>query len=67
VTGATWESSGDANCHRETNLASTQAAPEAAVGFYPVQFERLGKVRNELDVVGPIGGPAGGRAAAPSR
>jgi hypothetical protein len=36
----------------------------AAVGFEPVQFERLGRVPNELDIVGAIGN--GGPAPAPA-
>jgi len=48
-------------------LAGSEISPEAAAGFSPAPFERLGKVRNELDVVGPVGAPASGRAAAPAR
>ena len=65
--GATWEAPVDTNCQNRMVLAGTEVSPEAAVGFSPVQFERLGKVRNELDVVSPMGGPAQGRPTAPAR
>ena len=35
--------------------------------YIAAQFERLGTIRNELDVVGPVGGPSPPRAAAPAR
>jgi hypothetical protein len=39
--------------------------PEAAAGFEPMQFERLGKVPNELDMLGGVAMPAGAPAPAP--
>lgn len=66
-TEATWDTSADTNCQNRMTLNGIEVSPEASVGFSPAQFERLGKVRNELDVVGPIGGPASGRTAAPAR
>ena len=65
--GATWDSPVDSNCQNRTVLAGTEVSPEAAAGFSPSQFERLGKIRNELDIVGPIGGAAPGRPAGPAR
>jgi hypothetical protein len=65
--GATWEMSADTNCPSRMTLASTDISPESAVVISPAQSERLGKVPNELDVVGPIGGAAPSRAAAPGR
>jgi hypothetical protein len=49
------------------SLASSEIPPDAAIGFAPDQCERLGKIRNELDVAGPIGGTTPNRAAAPAR
>ena len=63
--GAGWEMPADTNCPNRTVLVSTDVSPEAAAGFSPMQFERLGKVRNELDVLGAAGTP--GRAPAPGR
>jgi hypothetical protein len=65
--GATWDVPCDANCQNRMTLASSEVSADAAAGFSPSQFERLGKIRNELDVVGPMGGPAPGRGAAPGR
>jgi hypothetical protein len=65
--GAAWEMSADTNCQNRTNMISTEVAPEVAVGFGPPQFERLGKIHNELDVIGPAAAPAPSRGAAPSR
>jgi hypothetical protein len=62
-----WGMPGDTNCQNSTTVASCQVSPEAMAGFSPVQSERLGRVRNELDVVAPIGAPGASRAAAPSR
>jgi hypothetical protein len=41
--------------------------PEAAAGFEPVQFERLGKVPNEMDLLGGVAMPAGAPAPPPRR
>ena len=61
---ATWESQGGTNCQNQLAVASSDVSPEAALGFSPAQFERLGKIRNELDVVSPVGGAsASGRPA----
>lgn len=38
--------------------------PEAAAGFEPEYFERLGQVPNELDLVGGMAMPAGGPSPA---
>jgi hypothetical protein len=65
--GAAFEVPGDRICESRMNVARTEVSPEAAVGFSPAQTERLGKVRNELDVVAPFGGPATGRAAPAAR
>jgi hypothetical protein len=46
-------------------VVSTVVSPEAAAGFSPARFERLGQIPNELDVVGAI--PAPGRASTPAR
>jgi hypothetical protein len=62
--GADWEAPADTDCPNRKTLASTDVSPEASAGFWPAQSERLGKVRNELDVVGPIGAPAASRAPA---
>ena len=45
--------------------AGATIPPQALVGFSPARFERLGQIRNELDVVSPTGAPA--RPAAPVR
>jgi hypothetical protein len=42
-------------------VASSVVSPEASEGFAPAQYERLGKIRNELDVAGPLGGPPSSR------
>jgi hypothetical protein len=65
--GPTWETPASTDCQDRMTLAGSEVSPEAAAGFSPAQFERLGRIRNELDVVGPIGGPTTGRAAAPTR
>jgi hypothetical protein len=39
--------------------------PGASAGFEPVQFERLGQVPNELDLLGGVAMPAGAPATAP--
>jgi hypothetical protein len=62
--GAGWEMPADTNYPSRMTLTS-EVSPEAAAGFSPAQFERLGKVRNELDVLGAAGTPA--RAPAPAR
>lgn len=41
--------------------------PEAAAGFEPEYFERLGQVPNELDLVGGMGGPISGVSPAALR
>jgi hypothetical protein len=53
----------NANCQGGTSLASAEIPIDASTGFSGTQFERLGKIRNELDVAGPMGAPAPGRAA----
>jgi hypothetical protein len=40
---------------------------DAAAGFEPMQFERLGKVPNEMDLGGSLPLPAGAPAPAPRR
>ncbi len=40
-------------------------SPDATAGFWPGHFERLGHIRNELDVLGPVGLP--GHASPPVR
>ena len=67
IVGATWEMPSDTVCQNGITLASPEVSPETFAGFSPAQFERLGTIRNELDVVGPVGGPAQSRAAAPAR
>jgi hypothetical protein len=56
-----------ASCENRNVAMGSEISPEAAAGFSPAQFERLGKVRNELDVAGPVSAPAQSRAAAPAR
>lgn len=56
------------NCQSRTIQSGNDISSSAAAGFSPAQFERLGKIPNELDVAGPTGGansPA--RPAAPAR
>jgi hypothetical protein len=65
--GGSYAMANCANCEDRNVAMGSEISPEAAAGFSPAQFERLGKVRNELDVVGPIGAPASGRAAAPAK
>ena len=65
--GPQWETCADTNCQNRATMASTEISPEAAAGFSPSQFERLGKIPNELDVVAPVGGPAPNRSVAPAR
>jgi hypothetical protein len=65
--GPTWTTSVGTNCQSCIVAAGSEVSPEAADGFSPAQIERLGKIRNELDVVGPIGRPPTGRPAAPAR
>ncbi len=60
-----WEMPTDTNCPNRMRLARTEVSPEAAAGFSPAQFERLGKVRNELDVLNA--GGTSGRVPAPGR
>jgi hypothetical protein len=62
--GATWDMPCNSKCQDRQTLASTEVPPDAIAVS---QFERLGKLRNELDVVGPMGGAAPGGAAAPRR
>jgi hypothetical protein len=50
-------------CNR-TGQYGAAYPPEAATGFEPVYFERLGQVPNELDLVGGMVGPASGVAPA---
>jgi hypothetical protein len=64
---AAWEMPADTNCPNRMTLSSTNISPEAAAAFMPVGCERLGKLPNELNVVGPIGAPATGRTTAPAR
>lgn len=56
-----------ANDQDRVAMASTDISPDAAAGFSPPQSERLGRIRNELDSLGPMGGPAPGRASPPTR
>src|SRR5438045_4123539 len=49
--GPTWTTSVGTNCQSCIVAAGSEVSPEAAAGFSPAQFERLGKIRNELDVV----------------
>lgn len=65
--GPTWDVPADTNCQNRVALAGTEVSPEAAAGFWPAQSERLGRIHNELDIVGPIGGPVPGRPIAPGR
>ncbi len=67
VNGAAFEVPCDRTCQSRLNVASIEVSPEAAAGFTPAQAERLGKVRNELDVVAPFGAPAPSRGAGPAR
>ena len=49
------------------NVAGTPGSAypqEAGAGFSPAHFERLGQIRNELDVAGPVGVSA--HASAPA-
>jgi hypothetical protein len=64
---AAWEMLIDTDCPKRTTFASDDLSPHAAATFMPVQSERLGRVPNELNVVGPIGAPATGRTTAPAR
>jgi hypothetical protein len=41
--------------------------PYTAAGFEPTQFERLGRVPNELDIIGNLGDPPAGQAGVPRR
>jgi len=65
--GATWETPADTNCRNLTTLIGPEVSPEAAIGFSPPQFERIGKIPNELDIVGPMSSPGTNGAAAPAR
>jgi len=62
-----------AGCQEESGIACNYGGlpypTAAAAGFDPVQMERLGRVPNELDIVGVIGPVAPGAAppAAPRR
>ena len=45
--------------HLPASTAVSRTRPKQSAGFEPVQFERLGQVPNELDIVGDIAMPAG--------
>lgn len=47
-----------AYCQCQNGSVSSAYPPEAAVGFQPVQFERLGRIANELDIPAAPGTPA---------
>jgi len=49
----------DYGCNQE-KMASTESVFPPEAGFAPAQFERLGQLRNELDVASPIATPANG-------
>jgi hypothetical protein len=63
----TYATSNDFNCENRNVTIGREVSPSAAAVYSPVQIERLGKVPNELDIVGPAAGPAPSRAAAPAR
>jgi hypothetical protein len=48
-------------------VVSSAISAEACEGFAPAQYEKLGKIRNELDIAGPIGGPTTTRAVPAAR
>jgi hypothetical protein len=48
-------------------MASTDISPEATAGFSPIQSERLGRIRNELDTLGAMGGPSPTRGVPAAR
>ena len=62
--GVAWEMAGDTNGPSRITLAGTEVSPEVAVVYSPAQSERLGRVPNELNVVGPTSGPAPNSAPA---
>ena len=65
VSGATWETPDGTNCPDRAMLASSDLSADAAMGFASDTAERLGKIPNELDMLGPVGSPAPARGAAP--
>ena len=65
--GESYAAANCANCENGNLAMGSEISPKSAAGFSPAQSERLGKLRNELDVAGPIGAPAPARAAAPAR
>jgi hypothetical protein len=48
-------------------VVSPAVSPQAYEGFAPVQYERLGKIHNELDVAGPLSGPPTSRGVPSAR
>jgi len=46
------------NCQCSHQLASATFPPDVSVAIGPAQFQRLGKVANQLDTLGPITSPA---------
>jgi hypothetical protein len=65
--GAAYGMTNDIACENPNLAITRDVSPEAAAVSSPVQSERLGKVPNELDLVGPAGSAAPSRAAAPAR
>ena len=54
-------------CGSGSKYGASEFAAAPLVGFEPLQFERLGQVPNELDVLGNLNGPPPATAGAPRR
>ena len=63
--GESFAMPGGASCQCQNGPVSSAYPPEAAIGFQPTQFERLGRIANELDPPAAAGTP--GRTQAGSR
>ncbi len=61
VSGASWDVPGGTNCPNHAMVAGCDLSADGAMAFAADQSERLGKIPNELDVLGSVGGGAPAR------
>ena len=61
--GESYTACDSANCENLSDETRVACPVDASTGFAPVQYERLGQIRNELDIAGPVGAPCPPRAA----